>query len=50
VTAILAANAGFLLAGGLTPAPPGLEAIGPAKLRLGRGALSWLRARLAAAG
>jgi len=46
VTAILAAHAGFLLAGGLAPAPPGLEAIAAAKLSLARGALSWLRSRL----
>ena len=47
VTAVLAAYAGFLLAGGLAPAPPGLEAVGAAKLRLVRGAVWWLRARLA---
>jgi hypothetical protein len=47
VTAILAAHAGFLLAGGLAPTTPGLEAIGAAKLELARGALAWLRSRLA---
>jgi len=46
VTAILVAHAGFLLAGGLASAPPGLEAIAAAKLSLARGALSWLRSRL----
>ena len=46
VTAILAAHAGFLVAGGLSPSPPGLEAIGAAKRSLARGALSWLRSRL----
>jgi hypothetical protein len=50
VTAILAAHAGFLLAGGLAPAPPGLAAIGTAKVELARGALAWLRSRLTAEG
>ncbi|HEX6873962.1 MAG TPA: aminoglycoside phosphotransferase family protein [Micromonosporaceae bacterium] len=45
--AILAAHAGFLLSGGLSVVPPGLEAIPKAKLRLGIGALSWLRRRMA---
>jgi len=47
VTAILAAHTGFLLAGGLAPVQPGLEAIAAAKLSLAQGALSWLRSRLA---
>ena len=46
IDAILAAHAGFLLAGGLSEAPPGLEAIPKAKLHLGAGALQWLRSRL----
>ena len=46
VTAILAAHAGFLLAGGLAEPLPGLENITAAKLRLGRGAFRWLRTRL----
>jgi hypothetical protein len=48
--AILAAHAGFLIAGGLTEPSPGLEAIPKAKLRLGRGAVLWLRRRLNAHG
>jgi hypothetical protein len=43
--AILTAHAGFLLAGGLAPMPPGLEAIAAEKLRLGLGAIHWLRRR-----
>lgn len=46
VTAVLAAHTGFLLAGGLSAPPPGLEALTAAKLRLGLGALGWLRGRL----
>lgn len=46
VTAVLAAHTGFLLAGGLSAPHPGLEAITAAKLRLGLGALRWLRGRL----
>ncbi len=46
VTAVLAAHTGFLLAGGLSAPVPGLAAITTAKLRLGLGALGWLRARL----
>ncbi|MET7420122.1 phosphotransferase [Dactylosporangium sp. NPDC005555] len=46
VTEVLAAHTGFLLAGGLAAPPPGLEAIAAAKLRLGIGALGWLRRRL----
>jgi hypothetical protein len=45
IDAILVAHAGFLLAGGLAPAPPGLEAITAAKRRLGRGAVRWLERR-----
>ena len=47
VDAVLAALAGFWLAGALQPIPPGLEPIAAAKLHLGRGALRWLRCRLA---
>jgi Ser/Thr protein kinase RdoA (MazF antagonist) len=45
VDAILAAHAGFLLAGGLLPVPSGLEAIAAAKCRLGHGAVAWLERR-----
>lgn len=45
VTEVLAAHAGFLLAGGLAAPHPGLEAITTAKLRLGLAALDWLRRR-----
>ena len=46
IDAILTAHTGFLIAGGLAEPPPGLEAIPQAKLRLGHGALRWLRRRL----
>lgn len=46
IDAILAANAGFLLAGGLSAPVPGLEAIQATKLHLGTGALRWLQSRL----
>jgi Ser/Thr protein kinase RdoA (MazF antagonist) len=46
VTAVLAAHAGFMFAGALSPAPPGLEAIAAAKLRLGLGGVRWLRRRV----
>ena len=46
VDAILAAHAGFLLRGGVSPKPPGLEAIAAIDLRLGLAALSWLHRRL----
>jgi aminoglycoside phosphotransferase (APT) family kinase protein len=46
IDAILAAHAGFLLNGGLSPAPPGLEPVIEAKLRLGHGAVNWLQQRL----
>jgi aminoglycoside phosphotransferase (APT) family kinase protein len=46
IDAVLAAHAGFLFSGGLSPTPPGLEPITEAKLHLGRGAVTWLRQRL----
>jgi Ser/Thr protein kinase RdoA (MazF antagonist) len=46
IDAILAAHTGFLLAGGLSPPTPGLEAITAAKLHLAQGALTWLHHRL----
>jgi len=46
VNAILAAHAGFLMLGALSPMPPGLEAIAAAKLHLGLGSLAWLQQRL----
>lgn len=46
IDAVLAAHAGFCLAGELCPAPPGLEPIVDAKLRLGRGTVEWLARRL----
>jgi hypothetical protein len=48
VTAVLAALAGFWLAGAFEPMSPGLEPIAAAKLHLGRGALWWLQHRLGA--
>jgi aminoglycoside phosphotransferase (APT) family kinase protein len=47
VDAVLAAHAGFLVGGGLSPAPAGLEPIVEAKLHLGLGVVNWLRQRLA---
>jgi aminoglycoside phosphotransferase (APT) family kinase protein len=47
VDAVLAAPAGFLLDGGLSPAPSGLAPIFEAKLHLGLGAVNWLQQRLA---
>jgi aminoglycoside phosphotransferase (APT) family kinase protein len=44
--AVLAAHAGFLLATGLAPHPPGLQPIANAKIRLGHGSLNWLQQRL----
>ncbi|GIJ67660.1 hypothetical protein Voc01_025770 [Virgisporangium ochraceum] len=44
--AVLAAHAGFLVAGGLATMPPGLEPIAAAKRRLGAAAVRWLRGRL----
>ncbi|MEO3818582.1 aminoglycoside phosphotransferase family protein [Plantactinospora sp. B24E8] len=46
VDAVLAAYTGFLVAGGMTLMPPGLEPIALEKRRLGVGALRWLRQRL----
>jgi aminoglycoside phosphotransferase (APT) family kinase protein len=46
IDAVLAAHAGFCLAGGLEPVQQGLEPIYDAKLRIGFGALHWLRQRL----
>lgn len=43
--AVLAAHAGFLVAGGLATMPPGLEPIAAAKRRLGAAAVRWLRDR-----
>jgi hypothetical protein len=46
IDAILAAHAGFS-SPALAPAPPGLEALAAAKLRLGRAAVRWLERRQA---
>ena len=46
VDAVLAAHAGFLVAGGRATMPPGLERIAAAKRRLGAAAARWLRHRL----
>jgi hypothetical protein len=46
VDAVLAAHAGFLVAGGLAAMPPGLEPIAAAKRALGSAAVTWLRRRL----
>jgi hypothetical protein len=46
VDAVLAAHAGFLVAGGLATMPPGLERIAAAKRRLGAAAARWLRHRI----
>jgi aminoglycoside phosphotransferase (APT) family kinase protein len=46
IDAVLAAHAGFLLSGGLSPTPPGVEPIIEAKLHLGYGAVNWLQQRL----
>jgi aminoglycoside phosphotransferase (APT) family kinase protein len=46
IDTILAAHAGFLLDGGLSPISPGLEPIIEAKLHLGHGAVNWLQQRL----
>lgn len=48
--AILTAHAGFCLAGAVAPMPPGLEAIAAEKLRLGSGAVRWLRHRISGSG
>jgi hypothetical protein len=47
IDAILAAVAGSWVAGGLACAEPGLGPIAAEKLRLGRGATTWLQRRLA---
>jgi hypothetical protein len=47
ITGVLAALTGFWLAGGLAEPSPGLEPIYTAKLKLGLGALRWLRQRAA---
>lgn len=46
LTGVLAAHAGFCLAGAFEPAEPGLEPIYAAKLELGTAALAWLARRL----
>lgn len=46
IDGILAAHTGFLLLGGLSPKPPGLQAIADIELSLGRSALAWLQQRL----
>jgi len=46
IDGLLAAHAGFCLAGGLGPAEPGLEPIRAAKQELGLAALAWLGRRL----
>jgi hypothetical protein len=46
VDTILAAHAGCLIRGGVSPKPPGLEPIATIELRLGLSALTWLRQRL----
>jgi hypothetical protein len=46
VDGVLAAIAGFLVCDSLYPAPPGLEPIIQAKMRIGLGALGWLERRL----
>lgn len=46
VDAVLAAHAGFLVAGALATMPPGLERIAAAKRRLGAAATRWLRHRI----
>lgn len=50
IDAVLAAHAGFCLAGALLPAPPGLEPITRAKLGLAKATLKWLARRIAGAG
>jgi hypothetical protein len=46
IDAVLAAHAGFCLAGALQPAPPGLQPIADAKLSLGTSTTRWLGQRL----
>jgi hypothetical protein len=50
IDAVLAAHAGFCLAGALLPAAPGLEPITEAKLSLGRATVEWLARRTAGHG
>jgi len=45
IDAVLAAHAGFLVAGGLAQLRPALQPIADAKRRLGHGALAWLEQR-----
>jgi hypothetical protein len=47
IDAILAAHAGCLLRGGVSPKPPGLEPIIEIERQLGLSALAWLQQRLA---
>jgi Ser/Thr protein kinase RdoA (MazF antagonist) len=47
IDAVLAAHAGFCVAGALLPAPPGLEPITEAKLALGLATVNWLARRTA---
>lgn len=46
IDAVLAAHAGFCLAGGLHPPPPGLEPIACYKAAIGRATTEWLARRL----
>ena len=46
VNAVLAALAGFYLAGALAETPAAVRPIAAAKLQLGRGAVGWLERRL----
>ena len=46
IDAILAAHAGFCVAGALLPAPPGLQPVTEAKLSLGQATVKWLARRL----
>lgn len=50
IDAVLAAHAGFCIAGALLPAPPGLEPITEAKLTLGLATVNWLARRLLPSG
>ncbi len=46
IDAVLAAHAGFCLAGALSPPPPGLQPVADAKIRIGRAAIEGLARRL----
>jgi hypothetical protein len=46
IDAVVAALAGFCLAGGLYPAPPGMEPVTNAQVAIGRGGVEWLARRL----